>query len=52
MTQFFIEIKGNWADRVDTVLENEGIEKELISSIQITWDIVTNETRFNIYSRG
>jgi hypothetical protein len=48
----FIVMKGNWTDRVDTVLEHEGIDKELITAIQITWDIEKKETKFSIYSRG
>lgn len=47
-----IVTKGNWTDRVDTVLQNEGIDKELITAIQITWDIEKKETKFIIYSRG
>lgn len=47
-----IVIKGNWTERVDTVLQHEGIDKELIIAIQITWDIEKKETKFSIYSRG
>ncbi len=47
-----IVIKGNWTDRVDTVLQHEGIDKELITDIQITWDIEKKETKFIICSRG
>ena len=47
-----IVIKGNWTDRVDTVLAHEGIDKELITAIQISWDIEKKETKFSIYSRG
>lgn len=47
-----IVINGNWTDRVDTVLQHEGIDKELITAIQISWDIEKKETRFSIYSRG
>jgi hypothetical protein len=52
MKHTFIAMKGNWTDRVDTVLEHEGIDKQLVAAMQITWDIVTNETKFSIYSRG
>lgn len=47
-----IIMKGNWTDRVDTVLQHEGIDKELITAIQITWNIEKKETKFSIYSRG
>ena len=47
-----IVIKGNWTDRVDTVLAYEGIDKELITAIQISWDIEKKETKFSVYSRG
>ena len=47
-----IVIKGNWTDRVDTVLAHEGIDKELITAIQISWDIEKKETKFSVYSRG
>lgn len=47
-----IIVKGNWTDRVDTVLQHEGIDKELITAIQITWNIEKKETKFSIYSRG
>lgn len=47
-----IIMKGNWTDRVDTILEHEGIDKTLITSIQITWDIEKKETKFSIFSRG
>lgn len=47
-----ITMKGNWTDRVDTVLEHEGIDKQLVTAMEITWNIVTNETKFSIYSRG
>jgi len=47
-----IVMKGNWTDRVDAILQHEGIDKELITAIQITWDIEKKETKFSIYSRG
>lgn len=47
-----IIVKGNWTDSVDTVLQHEDIDKELITAIQITWDIEKKETKFSIYSRG
>ena len=52
MKNRFIIMKGNWTDRIDTVLQHEGIDKELITAIQISWDIEKKETRFSIYSRG
>lgn len=48
----FIVMKGNWTDRVDTILQREGIDKELITAIRISWNIEKKETRFEIYSRG
>lgn len=48
----FIIMKGNWTDRVNTVLQHEGIDKELVTAIQISWDIEKKETKFSIYSRG
>jgi hypothetical protein len=47
-----IIMKGNWTDRVDTVLAHEDIDKQLVTAIQITWDIEKKETKFSIYSRG
>lgn len=47
-----IVMKGNWTDRVESILAHEGIDKELITAIQITWDIEKKETKFSIYSRG
>ena len=48
----FIIMKGNWTNRVDTVLERENIDKNLVTAIQITGDIEKKETKFSIYSRG
>lgn len=48
----FIVIKGNWTERVDVVLYNEGIDKNKISFMNITYSGCLNETTFKIYSRG
>lgn len=47
-----IVIKGNWTDRVDTVLYHEGIDKNKITFMNITYSGCLNETTFKIYSRG
>lgn len=47
-----IVIKGNWTDRVDTVLYHEGIDKNKITFMNITYNGCLNETTFKIYSRG
>lgn len=47
-----IVVKGNWTDRVDTVLQHEGIDKDLITFMNITYSGCLNETTFKIYSRG
>lgn len=52
MKYVYIAMKGNWTDRVNTVLQHEGIDKELVTAIQISWDIEKKETKFSIYSRG
>lgn len=47
-----IVVKGNWADRVDTVLYHEGIDKNKITFMNIAYSGCLNETTFKIYSRG
>lgn len=46
-----IVIKGNWTDRVDAVLYHEGIDKNKITFMNITYSGCLNETTFKIYSR-
>lgn len=52
MKHTFIAMVGNWVDRVDIILEHEGIDKNTISSMNIAWNPVHNATYFSIYSRG
>lgn len=47
-----IVMKGNWTERVDAVLYHEGIDKNKISFMNITYSGHLNETTFKIYSRG
>lgn len=47
-----IVMKGNWTDRVDTILNHEEIDKNKITFINITYSCCKNETTFKIYSRG
>lgn len=46
-----IVMKGNWTDRVDAILEHEGIDKNLITAMQITWDIEKKETKL-VFTAG
>lgn len=45
-------VKGNWTERVDTVLYHEGIDKNKITYMNITYSGCLNETTFKIFSRG
>lgn len=51
MKHIQLTMSGNWSTRIDTILNNNDIDKNMITFLTVSYSAYLNETTVKIYCR-
>lgn len=49
MKHLQLTMSGNWTTRIDTILDNNEIDKDMITFMAVSYNAFLNETHIKIY---